>query len=727
MKRLINFRAFLVIALFMIAIILLCAFCLVKNARIGLLLIVIFLIVAALSTLLIALFSNKKKYIFTFVLVLLFSCVSIFNFLFTIGNWTTNIIDKTVYSVEGTIETVINSDFEANQIIIKNLKINNKLTKGKLAVFLDDNNLSEINEGFKIKFSAHLYTNEIISGEEIKGNVYRSDIRYKAFLSHKDVYLTPQKLTGRDKILSTIRSKLISALGEQYGSISYSMLTGDKNKLDDTVVNYFSVSGLGHIMAVSGLHIGFIVLLITFAAKKLKIHKKFYIPFIFVVFVLYILLIGLSPSIIRAVIMCTVGLLTQFTGRRKDMLSSLSLAVCVILLISPLFLFEAGFVLSVSAVFGLILFANTFEKAMRKIHFPKFITAPLSLSISVQIGIIPAMAFYFNQFQVYSILINIVLMPLIMITFIGMLITLLLSLLLAPLTVLLQIAGIGLAIIDAGAHLVSLLPYSSVMTYSSVLLFSCYGLYFLISKFFMLPKFKKITSALLAVICVIIIIIPNFYLMKPSFNSNDEIVIPIFASNDVTSIVYDNGKTLIIGDLTNAKAVKYALSRHKILTIDTIVLFELSSKVANQLIYLDSMYNIGQIFCPKNSLNDGLDKLSENNIKCFYIFDDVIPVKNLLPVSIENKVRAFTYSFTKLNALFSSNKYNYNVVPIEIINKSALIRCSLYLNEFPDRIYLTNFPIGAIQGEIPVYQYSTASNEFAFDVNKGLVYQNKNL
>ena len=135
---------------------------------------------------------------------------------------------------------------------------------------------------------------------------------------------------------------------ESFG-VAYAMILGDTRYIDDQTLQAFRNVGIAHVFAVSGLHVGFVVMLVNAFVKK---RKKLSLCVTMAVLLFYAWVCNFSPSIIRAMIMTFLLLLAKSLGREPDFLSSLSTAVCVILLIKPFYLFEVGFQLSVGADTG---------------------------------------------------------------------------------------------------------------------------------------------------------------------------------------------------------------------------------------------------------------------------------------------------------------------------------------------------------------------------------------
>ncbi|MCY4042394.1 MAG: ComEC/Rec2 family competence protein [Candidatus Dadabacteria bacterium] len=159
-------------------------------------------------------------------------------------------------------------------------------------------------------------------------------------------------------------------LGPTAAEIVNSLSIGDKGALPDEVRRNFSALGIGHLLAISGLHVG-VAAVFFYMTLKWLLKRSQYLMLTLVIpriaaaatipaALFYALLTGLSNSSTRAAIMAAVYLTAMIIGRRDDRLNALAAAAIIILIASPAALFEASFILSFSAVLGILLALNRF-------------------------------------------------------------------------------------------------------------------------------------------------------------------------------------------------------------------------------------------------------------------------------------------------------------------------------------------------------------------------------
>lgn len=186
-------------------------------------------------------------------------------------------------------------------------------------------------------------------------------------------------------------------------------ITGDDSMMTEDVRVDFSVSGLAHILALSGLHVGIIAIVIAVVMFPLYVLGKNRLRFVITIVLLwvYAVMTGLSPSVTRAVIMATVYLGSLILQRRHSAVNALCCAALVILVFSPEALFQVGFQLSFLAVASILLFANRLNpiNPRRKVVYALFSCVTVSFSAMLATGVV--VAYYFHQFPVYFLLSNV--------------------------------------------------------------------------------------------------------------------------------------------------------------------------------------------------------------------------------------------------------------------------------------------------------------------------------
>ncbi len=205
--------------------------------------------------------------------------------------------------------------------------------------------------------------------------------------------------------------------GDDEKAILYSLLLGYRDELGPEVKQHFVRSGVMHILAVSGLHVGILYILPAFLIGKIR--KSLTGRILATVGLLsllwcYAMLTGLSPSVVRAVTMCSVHRMAILLGRRAGIFHVLSLTALIMILSRPGVIFETGFQLSFAAVAGIASFHQPIFRMIRcNGWLGRRIWQIITISTAAQMATAPLSIFYFHQFSNVFILANLVVIPLV--------------------------------------------------------------------------------------------------------------------------------------------------------------------------------------------------------------------------------------------------------------------------------------------------------------------------
>ncbi len=196
---------------------------------------------------------------------------------------------------------------------------------------------------------------------------------------------------------------------KEYAGIIKAITLGDKNSLDRQIKGLYQRAGAAHILVVSGLHISLIGIFLYGCLKRTRLPRPPCAIIAFIILFLYALMTGMGIPAKRALIMFGLLLLADCIGRSYDLLSSLALSGCIILLDNPYCIYDAGFIMSFCAVIG----AGLIKPAADRL-FPQKgrIAETLKLSLSVTIFTFPVMLYFYFQIPVYSVLLNLIIVPL---------------------------------------------------------------------------------------------------------------------------------------------------------------------------------------------------------------------------------------------------------------------------------------------------------------------------
>lgn len=198
-------------------------------------------------------------------------------------------------------------------------------------------------------------------------------------------------------------------------SVVKAILLGDRTGIDKEVNQQFVKSGVIHILAVSGLHVGIIYLLIN-QLLSLFLKPRSHTKWIIAVALLlgYAFITGFSPSVSRAVLMFSIIQIGQSSNRDINMYQLISLSAFILLLIQPQFIFNMGFWLSHLAVVGIIAFYPIIYGWVN-FRFPvwRWGWSIVSVSTSAQLSTFPLSLYTFGAFPLYFLLSNILILPIV--------------------------------------------------------------------------------------------------------------------------------------------------------------------------------------------------------------------------------------------------------------------------------------------------------------------------
>ena len=262
---------------------------------------------------------------------------------------------------------------------------------------------------YEFDYAKYLYNNRIIGNIYLKNNDYLIAGQSNVFTSKRVFNNWKQRITQiiNKQPMSMDTKALLQAL-----------LLGEKSNLDPEIKQAYVSAGAMHVLAVSGLHVGIVLLFINFFFKVFEFKKrgKYYhitkSAIILLIIWIFAGITGFSPSITRATTMFSFLVVGKALNRNTNIYNSLAIAAFVLLFHNPFALLSVGFQLSFLAVFGIAFFH---PKIYPLIYFKNTLARKTweltSVSISAQLTTFPLALLYFHQFPVYFLLSNLVVIP----------------------------------------------------------------------------------------------------------------------------------------------------------------------------------------------------------------------------------------------------------------------------------------------------------------------------
>ena len=267
--------------------------------------------------------------------------------------------------------------------------------------------------------------------QQVKNSEDFSDFDYARYLARKKIYRqvylpdshwTETGLFNHSLMTVAEQTRLYllevfrnQNLGEKEFHVLSALTLGYKRGLDPETKRVFSAAGAMHVLAVSGLHVGIVFMILSFFfgfLKKQKRGKVLYLLIMVLSLWCFAFLTGLSPSVSRASAMFTLVVIGSVFRKNGNIYQSLVASAFVLLLLNPNNLFDAGFQLSYSAVFGIVFLQPRMVQIFTfRFRLTRYFWALLTTSVAAQIATFPVSVFYFGQFPTFFWISNLLVIP----------------------------------------------------------------------------------------------------------------------------------------------------------------------------------------------------------------------------------------------------------------------------------------------------------------------------
>ena len=288
---------------------------------------------------------------------------------------------------------------------------------------------------------------------DYKAYLKKQHIYHQLFVSNSELHIISNDkhtLFGYASLLrETINNKL-----ETYNfkpeelAIINALLLGQRQDISKDIYDSYTQAGAIHILAVSGLHVGIILILLNILFKPIEYFKHglfFKTLLLIVVLWSFAIIAGLSASVVRSVSMFTVVAIALNLKRPTNVYNTLTISIFILLLWKPTFLFDVGFQLSYLAVFAIVAIQPMLDKLWRpKLKLVRIFWNIFTVTLAAQFGVIPISLYYFHQFPGLFFISNLAIIP-----FLGVI--------------------LGLGIVVIGLSLINLLPSFLVSAYGTII------------------------------------------------------------------------------------------------------------------------------------------------------------------------------------------------------------------------------------------------------------------
>ena len=371
----------------------------------------------------------------------------------------------------------------------------------------------------------------------------------------KDIWYYTSKL--RTKIIRNLEK---SNFNKAELSVAMALILGQQQDISKEIIQDYQFAGVVHILSVSGLHIGFVLLFVTFILKPIPNTKKGSITKLILILLslsLFGIIAGLAPSVVRSVTMFSFVAIGMYLKRSTNIYHTLLVSVLLILLFQPSFLFDVGFQLSYVALF----FILWLQPILTQLWTPKnkiinYFWEILTVSFAAQIGTLPLSVYYFHQFPGLFFVTNLAVIPFLsLIMGLGVLVMIWASFDSVPF-ILAKALEWSIFILNKIINTIASLeqfifkdiPFNWTIMVSSYLLIISFVIWF------KKPSFNKLVLALVSILLV------QLAYLKTHWDINHQKELVVFHSKKQTLITERNGKTITL--FANDSLLKTATENH---------------------------------------------------------------------------------------------------------------------------------------------------------------------
>lgn len=374
----------------------------------------------------------------------------------------------------------------------------------------------------------------------------------------------------RDHIIKTVSEYM----DEDGQGVMSAMLFGDKSDLESSQKTLMYRAGIGHLMAVSGVHLAVVCSFFNLLISRIPVNKYCRFGLLLVPVFCFVLLAGMSGSVIRAAVMLIIVNAGSLFRRRADVWNSLGIAVILLTITDPFAVRDASFLLSAAGVFGIGVVATRVIKLIEEKHKLGTTAKSAVMSVCVTAVVFPVSMLFFDEVSVVSPVSNLLLIPICELILIGGLIVTVtggISIVAAPV---LKICGYLCDIVLAASGFIGGLHFSYIPLDGEMSVLAVIAGLVLISVVFLLTKKADVTALSAVMILVFAMVSININRLVTDGNITVSV---IKNGSSAAAVIHDKKSASVIPLTKSGKAssslVKY-LNRNGIYKIDSLIITE---------------------------------------------------------------------------------------------------------------------------------------------------------
>ena len=505
---------------------------------------------------------------------------------------------------------------------------------------------TEINIGDKIVFNGRLNRIKPFELGDFNNNVIRNNCGYTAYTQAAQIEVIGNSLKFDEKLRLRVRNMLHDNMSSGNAEICYAVLFGDKMGIDGEVKNNYNEAGILHVLTVSGLHIGFLISLIYLILRWCKLGRISTTIVTSIILLLYNILCGFTPSVMRASIMAIIIMLAKLSGREYDNLNALGLAGFIIMFINPLYAYDIGFLMSFFSVATIFMLYPVLRDLLKKVMHNK-IADYIALSLAAQLGILPFIATMFGNLNFLTFFCNLLIVPIFAfmypLLFVGMIICLILPFLSKILIVFDLFLNIINSIAAFFAETVAKIP---LYQFDILLIAVLCLIVFILSRYLMASKTTKFIFVSAMSVAFVLCSVFNYY----PFKWGTSISTVMDSGSNYIILTSSSGQRLLVSDGNDYEMLDRFCYRSKVRSFNAAIE---SSRPNDEVVDLYSAYNVQTILVGEGEQNNIVKPLEKQKS---YLVGDFEIVK-----TEEAELGIIEITFDKLKFCFASaDNLSYN-------------------------------------------------------------------
>lgn len=621
-----------------------------------------------------------------------------------------NIISATAVVIKGPSEGEYNYKYTVKA---RTGKYKNK----KFIVYINKKNKKLLEYGDLIEIKGEY------SAPEVARNYKGFD--YSQYLKTLNIYGTikveESKIINKNQLspilisINNIKEKMIDNanrnMPKRTANLLLGILIGERDNIQEDIIESFRTANLSHILAVSGAHTSYIILGITYLISKSKTPKRIGYIITIINLLIFIIITGASYSVVRACIMAIVVIGAKICYRKENFFTSICISLIIILIQNPFAINDIGLKLSFMGTAGIVIFNKSITNFFIKLKIKQKIAEALSVTFSAQLMIMPITILNFNTISLTFFISNILASPLLGIIIIFGFISIFISSILNPISkILFLILHIFLELLILVSKVTEKIPGSSILVKTPNILFAIvyYILILFFNYFFVIKQnptrrfHKKIIKIItikniknaFKVIAVVFLIMLLLTRIVRIINPTLKIYFIDVGQGDSTLIVTPKNKKILIdgGEGKTNVLFQYLLDR-RINKIDYIIISHFDSDHCNGLIEIIEKMRVENIVMSKQSKESEeykkiLEIIKQKNIKVSSVkAEDKIIIEKNLYTKILNPAEKFEFQDLNNNAIVAKLVYkDFSMLFTGDIEKAEENLAKKYKNELKSTI-----------------------------------------